>query len=179
MNDVFFTADQHFGHTSVIKYMDRPFSSTDEMHEIMIENHNKTVKPGDRIYHIGDFAWGDHNKYLSRLKGNNYLIKGNHDHLRRLKEPLLFREVYDVKLLKVNGMLIWLSHYAHRVWPQSPYGSFHLYGHSHGMMEGFGRSMDVGVDSFNFTPVSLEDVASRLNKIDLFMDHHPKGDLNA
>ena len=126
MNDVFFTSDQHFEHFGVIGFNKRPFSGIEEMHEVLIENHNKTVKPGDLIYHLGDFAWASHNKYLKRLKGNNYLVKGNHDHIRRLKEPLLFKAVYDAKLLKVGGLLIWLSHYAHRVWPQSHYGSWHL-----------------------------------------------------
>ena len=31
----------------------------------------------------------------------------------------------------------------------------HLYGHTHGALEEMGRSMDVGVDSWNYSPVRL------------------------
>jgi calcineurin-like phosphoesterase family protein len=46
---------------------------------------------------------------------------------------------------------IWLSHYAHRVWPRMQHGVWHLYGHSHGNLKDedleTGLSMDVGVDA--------------------------------
>lgn len=58
---------------------------------------------------------------------------------------------------------IWLSHYAHRVWPQSHYGSFHLYGHSHGNLPDDERSLsfDVGIDVLN-APISYNDVVERM-----------------
>lgn len=171
MNDVFFTSDQHFGHTGVLGFNKRPFKDLEGMHELLIENHNKTVKPGDLIYHLGDFAWADHNKFLKRLKGNNYLIKGNHDHVRRLKEPLKFLWVKDTAMLKVQGQLIFLSHYAHRVWPQSHYGSWHLYGHSHGDSEDLGRSTDVGVDSWDYLPVSFDTLKERFKDRENTQNH--------
>lgn len=44
---------------------------------------------------------------------------------------------------------IWLSHYAHRVWPRMHHGVWHLYGHSHGNLKDDTHqlSMDVGVDA--------------------------------
>ena len=55
---VFFTADQHFGHKSIIEYCNRPFSDVEEMNEALIENWNKTVDNNDKIFVLGDFALG-------------------------------------------------------------------------------------------------------------------------
>ena len=45
-----------------------------------------------------------------------------------------------------------------RVWARSHYNSIHLYGHSHGRLDGIGKSMDIGVDTNNFYPYSLDDI---------------------
>lgn len=175
-SQVWFSADQHFNHTKCIELMNRPFSSIEEMNEALIENHNKVVKPGDRVYHVGDFAWHDHNKFVTRMTGQHYLIKGNHDHVGRTKEPLKFIWIKDVERLKLGEHLVWLSHYAHRVWPQSHYGAFHFYGHSHGMMPSFGRSCDVGVDAWGYRPVSFDELYELL-KDEGCMLHHPTEEL--
>ena len=79
---VFFISDTHFGHGNVIKYSKRPFSCADEMDEAMIAAWNAVVKPGDRIYHLGDFSFHrpeKGQKILSRLSGQKFLLAGNHD----------------------------------------------------------------------------------------------------
>jgi len=53
---IWFTADTHLGHENVIRYNPRPFSSTAEMDEALIENWNQVVQPDDAVYHLGDFT---------------------------------------------------------------------------------------------------------------------------
>lgn len=157
MTNIWFTSDQHFGHANIIKYCARPFDSVHEMNAVITERHNALVKPKDQVYHLGDFAFANHARYLARLNGQHHLILGNHDRPGRLQDaPFLSQN--STLLLRSTPVLLWLSHYAHRVWPQSHYGTIHLYGHSHGKLPGVGRSMDVGVDTTNFRPYNLDEI---------------------
>jgi calcineurin-like phosphoesterase family protein len=160
----FFTADQHFDHKNIIEYCNRPFSSVDEMNNTIINNHNSVVGFNDEVYHLGDFTFiKNHNKFLSRLNGKHFFIRGNHDH-KNLDGN--YEWVKEVHLFKSKRVKIYLSHYAGLTWPESHKGAFHLFGHSHGKVKGVGRSMDVGVDVNNFTPVSFDEIKKRLLKID-------------
>ena len=54
-----------------------------------------------------------------------------------------------------------MSHYCHVVWPNSHYGTIHLYGHTHGTLTVPWRAIDVGVDKWNFTPVSCDEIIAK------------------
>lgn len=51
------------------------------------------------------------------------------------------------KEIKRRSRKIILSHYPMRSWNQQGRGSLHLYGHCHGSIADYGRSMDVGIDA--------------------------------
>lgn len=163
MADIWFTSDTHYGHANIIKYCARPFADVHEMNKALTEKHNAVVRPGDIVYHLGDFSFAQEPaRYLRQLHGQVQLILGNHDK-RRLVQSAGFAGIHDTYLLKISGKVqLWLSHYAHRVWPQSHYGAYHLYGHSHGKLPGVGRSIDVGVDAWEHTPVHLETIITLL-----------------
>ena len=162
--DIFFTSDQHYGHARILEYCKRPFSCIEEMNETLIQRHNDVVGKKDLVYHLGDFAFkGCGGDYLCRLNGQHVLILGNHDRPKQ-QVGISWQEVVPVKQVKVAGQLIWLSHYAHLVWPQSHYNTWHLFGHTHGRLKGVGRSMDVGVDGNDFKPWSFEDVKAMMEQ---------------
>ena len=98
--------------------------------------------------------------WFNALHGKKILIVGNHDSKACLKLP--WKEVCEVKQIRYKGHRIWLSHYAHRTWPNSYHGALHLYGHSHGMLADYRRSMDVGVDVHEFKPISGDQVVEML-----------------
>ena len=52
--------------------------------------------------------------------------------------------------------LVVLCHYSMRVWDRSHYGSWHLYGHSHGNLPPLKNSLDVSVDCWGYRPVSID-----------------------
>src|SRR5262245_34542604 len=171
---VWFTADHHFGHARIIVLAGRPFASVEEMDEAMVARWNERVASGDLVYHLGDFAFADHNPYLSRLKGQKRLVRGNHDHSSRLKAARGWSTIDDMLLVTVDDTPIVLCHYGLRVWNRSHHGSLHFYGHSHGNLPGDSQCLDVGVDCWNFAPVSLDEIKARLQTLPprVHPDHH-------
>ena len=87
------------GHANIIKYCNRPFETVERMNKEMIKKWNSVVKEGDKIYHLGDFIFGKKDiaaEIISRLNGNIYLIKGNHDHMKnQWYRDAGIKEVYD------------------------------------------------------------------------------------
>lgn len=150
----FFTSDEHYGHKNIISLTNRPFSSVDEMDEILIQNINKVVRGDDCLIHLGDFTLKNEyeaKKYIKRLLGNHIFIKGSHD--QWLKHENMIKE------FNIKNQFIVCCHYPMIKWGKSHYGSWQLYGHCHGKLIShplMGKQYDVGVDNNNFSPVSFE-----------------------
>lgn len=173
----YFTSDTHFGHSNVIRYCNRPFQSAEEMDNTIISNWNNRVKPDDEIYHLGDFSFRDPLLYTSRLNGRKFLIPGNHDRRNLPKLKTFFTVLPALFELKIQDQLLVLCHYNMRVWNKSHYGAWHLFGHSHGslnhMKDLLGKALDVGVDSHDFTPWSLEEINLAISeRKSVAVDHH-------
>lgn len=178
---IWFTADTHFGHANIIEYQKdtRPFTSIEEHDEALIHAWNTFVRKNDTVYHLGDFCYWKAKvvnpaDYIRRLNGMIYLCLGNHDadtegQIRRLG---MMQWVGHVKYIRYNGSKFFLSHYPHRAWRSSHHGSYHLFGHTHGKLPGWGRSMDVGVDACGLRPISVDQVIEKL-KDQPFTHHHP------
>jgi calcineurin-like phosphoesterase family protein len=158
-----FTSDTHFDHQNIVKYTHRPYSSVEEMNEGLINNWNSVVSVGDVVYHLGDFAFKRHGYFAERLNGLIVLITGSHDKMDA-REKKKFQCVGRVHIFKGNPDII-LSHYAMRVWDRSHYGTWHLFGHSHGQLESWGKSFDVGVDAHKFFPLSLDQVSKIMDTL--------------
>lgn len=178
-----FTSDTHYWHKNIIKYSNRPFSSVEEMNEAMIANYNAVVRPGDMVYHLGDFAFArddQMDEILSRLPGQKYLIWGNHDKGLKSNRDLVkkhFIWARDMQEIRIGDQKIVLCHYSMRVWNQSHYGSYQLYGHSHGSLydDPHMLSMDVGVDPNKFAPISYDQVVAHMKtKTWEPIDHHTR-----
>lgn len=165
----FFTADTHFNHSNIIKYCNRPFANKDEMNVEMIKRWNSKVGPYDHVWHVGDFSFsrdGD-DGILDQLHGVKHLILGNHDNERTISTRN-WNSVSHYHELKINGQMIVLFHYAMRVWDKSHFGSWQLYGHSHGSLPDDPKalSIDVGVDCHNFYPLEFEEIKPIMAKKD-------------
>ncbi len=172
MPKVWFTSDTHFGHAASIKYCDRPFGSVEEMNEALIQNWTQRVQKGDRVYHLGDFAFCDPGPILDRLPGQLFLVAGNHDQSKTLKHPRWIK-VAPYKEIRVGGHKIVLSHYAFETWNQAHHGAWHLHGHSHGNLPHRGKRMDVGVDCTDYAPASFEAVSDVMATREFVaVDHH-------
>ena len=160
---VFFTADTHFVHANIIGYCRRPFVSVEDMDEEMITRWNAVVKPTDEVWHLGDFAKGnDPARYFNRLAGEKHLILGNHDQANRHVLQLPWASQHVIETVSVEHTLIVLFHYPMRAWPHGARGALHAFGHVHGELADTDRSVDVGVDHWDFTPVTLRRMRERM-----------------
>lgn len=100
MKEIWFISDTHFGHKNILEYEKeaRPFSSLEEMHEVIIERWNSVVKQDDVVYHLGDFAFGKgYIDIAQRLNGKKRLIMGNHDTYSTSHYLRYFDKCYGVK----------------------------------------------------------------------------------
>jgi calcineurin-like phosphoesterase family protein len=114
MPAVFLVSDTHFGHAGVCRFTRndgvtklRPWDNPEEMDEEMVKRWNETVRPNDKVYHLGDVVINRKAmSILHRLNGDKVLIRGNHDIFRDDEYRVHFRELRAYHVM--NGMI--LSH---------------------------------------------------------------------
>lgn len=158
----FFTSDHHFGHANVIRQCSRPYDDVTAMDTDLIQRWNAVVGKNDIVWHLGDFCWiNKPDLYLTALNGNIHLVHGNHDSNATRKSPL-WASSQSYAEIKLDGTNLILLHYSMRVWNKHHHGAIHLYGHSHGSLPGDSQSCDVGVDAWDYRPVTLTQIKMRL-----------------
>lgn len=143
------------------------------MNEMLIANWNAVVQPDDRVYHIGDFAMGPkalHKGYLERLNGYKILIRGNHDQKADKMLWMGFNEVHPYKFEVINGLNVYMAHiplgndpyaeknrtYHAEFTPEPPPHDIWLCGHVHSAFKRVGKVINVGVDVWDYKPVTFE-----------------------
>lgn len=152
-------------HSNIIKYCDRPFNSTEEMNEKLIENWNKVVGKQDRVFMMGDFALCGKEKIIEigkRLKGKKILILGNHEgaSLKTYYEagfemiskyPILFNEFFI------------LSHEPQYIQENGVYANIFAHVHTNPMYKSVSsRSFCVSAERINYTPISFEIIKKQM-----------------
>jgi len=131
---IYYTSDQHFGHSNILKHTGRPFVSTEEMDAELIRNWNAKVHCNDTIYILGDMFFRNNvsaEKYLHQLKGIKHLIIGNHDKdwMKRTNLSDYFVSVQFMAEINDGGYKITLCHYPMMSWNGCNKGAFHIHGH--------------------------------------------------
>lgn len=162
-----FTSDTHFGHAGALGFMKRPFSSVAEMNATMIERWRDRVGPDDDVWHLGDFALTmpaqARADLLSGLPGRKHLVTGNNDDAATLALPG-WASVQPYAEMTVDETRLVLCHYPFRTWNGMSKGAVNLHGHSHGRLAPLTRQMDVGVDVFDFRPVTLAEIRAAMGR---------------
>jgi len=179
---LYFTSDFHFGHENILRYCNRPFHSVMEMDEMLINNYNSQIDNDDTVYILGDFAFNNVIEYSSRLNGIKYLIPGSHDKFKYKEnygELMILDPIFEIPISGLideydNNRLIVLCHYSMRSWNKSHYGSYHLFGHHHGNLNSYGLSFDIGVDTNNYFPYSLNQIETKMKTLKPIIDYRKK-----
>ncbi len=161
---IWFTEGHHFFHRNIIKYANRPFSCLHEMNKTMTERWNEVIKPEDTVYHLGDLALGSKKKLVSlreRLNGKILIVRGNHDRTATSLRDCGFI-VIPPGYRKIEGIKFRLTHaYKNKSFPRYLWS---IHGHSHALyppdegeyVDYRQRSINVGVDYHEYTPISIE-----------------------
>jgi len=177
MPAVFLVSDTHFGHAGVCRFLRddgtklRPWDNSDEMDEYMVKAWNETVRPNDKVYHLGDVVIN--RKALSimhRLNGDKVLIRGNHDIFKDEDYRQHFRELRAYHVM--NGMI--LSHIPIHTESLGRFG-VNIHGHLHynrvKIQKHAGatpvidpRYHCVCVEQTDFRPILFEDVIKRIKE---------------
>lgn len=151
-----FTSDLHFSHRNIVKFTKRGIDTTQEQHDQWLtDKWNSQVKPGDLVYHLGDFSfaknYSDIARTVEQLNGTKIFLKGNHDDRKNfdwLGRDNLIAAWYDYKEIKIAGNSVVLFHFPIGSWHKQGHGSWHLHGHSHGNYNhSRGKMFDVGIDN--------------------------------
>ena len=179
----FVISDTHFGHAGVCKFTEadgvtkiRPWTDPEQMNEDMVRMWNETVRPNDKVYHLGDVVIN--RRYLpilDRLNGDKVLIKGNHDIFQLEDYTKYFRDVRGYHVL--NGLI--LSHIPVHADSLARFGC-NIHGHLHTNRVKKARGVDaktgtvlygddidpryfnVSVEQIGFKPMLFEDVCSSI-----------------
>ncbi len=172
--NIWFTADQHFGHNNIIKYCSRPFGNSDLMDAELIRRWNKKVGSNDLVIVVGDLIFGRRlvaSEIINQLNGQIILVRGSHD------KPLPPVPWVQYMFMKVGNYNCLINHR-----PLIPRGTYDPYrdndphislelaaqaervicGHVHEKWLRNGLNYNVGVDVHDFYPVSLNQISEAL-----------------
>jgi calcineurin-like phosphoesterase family protein len=161
---VWFTADTHFGHGGAMGRFKRPFSSVREMDDALVAKWNARVRPHDEVWHLGDFGVridaARVDALLAALNGRKHLLTGNND-TAATRGALGWSSVTPYVEFTLESVPLVLCHYALRTWNGMYKGAWNLHGHSHGQLAPMTRQVDVGVDVWDFQPVTFAEITQR------------------
>jgi len=179
-----FTGGHHFGHQNIAKYENRP----DGWQDLAIDRWNEVVKDDDTVIHIGDFVFGpvDYGKMiLNCLKGQKYILLGNHDRSPQNMRDMGFLNVWgNRRQAKYGDSQFWMKYYvltagspggfsisapiclSHAPLPDlKGFGRFNIHGHIHSngypvdLMGGQKPwHVNVEVDVTDYYPISIEQI---------------------
>lgn len=168
---MYFTSDLHLRHKNILQFEDRPFDTVEEMERGLIDIWNKTVKKNDTVFNLGDFCFGNYDKWveiLEQLNGKIIHIKGNHDSsetLKKLHKNGYLEEIHMVgHYLKLNKQVMHLTHYPMDIGNRPRLWSLH--GHIHSHPSQLPNQINLCVDSpLNFNrpfgkPVHIDELMS-------------------
>ena len=157
----FVISDLHFGHTNIIRYCRRPFSSVIEMDAVLLDNWNFTVQQDDEVYYLGDLRYGRDappaTHFLERLQGKVTCIIGNHDDPLPGALPFLIVTHQGLHFLCIHdpGMV------------PVDYTGWVIHGHVHNndldrypFLNGETKTINVSAELVDYTPVSFDEIAA-------------------
>jgi len=170
---IYFTSDQHFDHHNIIQYCKRPFNNVRQMNRRIINEYNNIITEKDTVYIIGDLTLygptqkGAVEQFVNKLHGKKHLILGNHDRLS--PQQYLDTGILSVHTsLEINSFILVHDPAVSAI----DRSKIFLCGHVHDLFKIAKNVINIGVDVWDFKPVSLEQIEKTIK------ENSVKGELN-
>ena len=155
------TADWHLFHENMLTNLPRPFGNTNHLKKNLIGNVNQACDPDDDLWIIGDFSMkgisnrNAHNDVIERVKCRMHLIVGNHDKMTPLDYLRMgFKSVHTWFPLEEFHLIHDPNDPFTRTYPNKIWLCGHV--HLHWLYQN--NRLNVGVDMWEFKPVSIQQV---------------------
>jgi calcineurin-like phosphoesterase family protein len=157
------------------------------MNAELIRRYNSKVRPTDTCIFVGDFSFGNSQQtesILKQLNGTKVLVVGNHDKANTINKFDL--AVHSMEM-QIHGKIVTVKHYPLR-WKKysriiekitrwfkrtrdprylerMPYnkGQLHIHGHSHSKVKYNENQIHVGVDAWDYYPVSIKELSKYID----------------
>lgn len=178
-------SDLHHFHANIIKYSGRPYTNINEMYLTLVENWNKTVKPEDIVYFLGDLRMGRHTelidkKIVNELAGHKRMILGNHDKRFNVYSPegnkefsvnsdeqaikywkrMGFEEVFAQPIVIDNYFI--LSHEPINGVNHSQIFA-NIHGHTHDINMTNGNYFNASVENIDYKPIEFDKIKEKFS----------------
>ena len=169
MANIFFCSDHHFHHDNILTFKRddgsplREFTDVDHMNETMVQRHNSVVRPGDKVYFLGDVVMSKKSsalQILGRMNGEKVLIKGNHDQCSLSAYAQYFKDVRGSH--QFSGLI--MTHIPIHTESLARWG-LNIHGHLHYNVVKMPlshipdrRYFNASMERLNYTPISLEEI---------------------
>lgn len=170
----YFLSDHHFRHPNIHNFVGldglpiRKWADNwEESDEMMIDAHNRIVKPGDTIYFMGDVAINAKGlTNLSRMNGRKILLRGNHDIFKLKQYAEHFADIRGTHLIEK----VIFSHYPLHESSLPAWCLGNAHGHTHEKPVRFEngdrnpRYINMCVEAVGLEPLPFEEVVRRLEE---------------
>ena len=158
------------------------------MNEELIKRHNSRVREQDTCVFVGDFSFANSEKtkaVLDAMNGTKVLIQGNHDKKSTVNK---FDVAFMEARITIAGYPVTIKHYPLK-WPKFSHlkerfvrfinnvpdpryldrhpvdeGQLHIHGHTHSKEKFRGNQIHVGVDAWDYYPVSLKEISKYIQQ---------------
>lgn len=163
---IFITSDLHLDHTNIINFCKRPFLNIENMNKTLISNWNNIISNKDKVYFLGDLAYGRGSKstdyWLKKLNGKITFIRGNHDKSNNIP----FHESY---ILEYRGYEFFLSHEPEKV--PKDWDGWVICGHHHNnkplkypFIDKNNKIINISTDLTKFRPVNIDELIKNIEE---------------
>jgi len=156
----FYTSDWHLNERRITPEFNpffRDFKSVEEQNEYIIQKCNEHVGEDDELWHLGDVAIDVEGlKWMDKLRcKNRHLIVGNYDNDKLYELGAYFCSMQRTSVVTIDDVQYKLNHYP----IEADSTMMNIVGHIHGLWKVQPGIINVGVDAWNFRPLSDKDIA--------------------